>query len=127
MEQFKMSLEISKMMKDFNKVKTAKVLTIKKFNKLNQLCYYDRIDLTFKEIDDNCLKIIVELFENAGYKTTIKETTYQGIYDPSRVGELIEIHPTDLELLEKESRFAKYTTNQGSLKVKKSLISKLFN
>lgn len=104
MEQYKMSEQINKMMEDYSKIRVSKVLTIKKFNKLNHLCYYDRIDLTMKGVDENATKIIVELFENLGHKIEIKENKYQGIYDPSRVGELIEIYPTDLEILEKEKQ-----------------------
>jgi len=37
---------------DFNKVRTALKLEIKKFNKENQLCYYDSIDLTGKGLDE---------------------------------------------------------------------------
>lgn len=127
MEQYKMSEQINEMMEDYSKIRVSKVLTIKKFNKLNQLCYYDRIDLTMKDVDENATKIIVELFENAGYKAEIKENTYQGIYDPSRFGELIEIYPTDLEILEKENRFANYDMTSNFPKLKRGLFSNIFN
>lgn len=91
----------------FGEPRTSKTLTIKKFNKENQLCKYDSIDLTCCKIDDKALNLFIKMFESEGYKTEIKERTYFGIYDPSRMAELIEIYPTNEELLEKDIRFLK--------------------
>lgn len=87
---------------DFGKARTAIKLEIKKFNKNNQLCYYDSVDLTCKNITDEQLEIFVKMFSSAGFITNIKRHTYFGIYDPSRMGELIEIYPTDEELLQRD-------------------------
>lgn len=75
--------------------KTAVKFTVKKFNKHNQLCYYDSADLTGKDFTDAQLEIFSSLFSSAGFKTEIKKHTYFGIYDPSRFAELIEIYPND--------------------------------
>lgn len=87
---------------EFNKIRTAKKLEIKKFNRENELCYYDSLDLTFKGIDDKSLEVFSKMFLNAGFKVDVYEHQYQGIYDPSMVAKLIEIYPTDEELLRKE-------------------------
>lgn len=84
---------------EFDKIKTAKTLEIKKFNKDNQLCYYDSIDFTGKNIEP---EMIANILIKAGFKASIKSHQYSGIYDPSRMAELIEIYPTDEELLKKE-------------------------
>jgi hypothetical protein len=40
----------------------------------------------------------------AGFVTEIKKHTFFGIYDPSRTVNLIEVYPTDEELLQREIR-----------------------
>jgi hypothetical protein len=87
---------------DFGKARTAIKLEIKKLNKNNQLCYYDSVDLTCKNITDEQLEIFVKMFSSAGFITNIKRHTYFGIYDPSRMVELVEIYPTDEELLQRD-------------------------
>lgn len=86
---------------DLNKIKTALKLEIKKFNKENQLCYYDSIDLKSEEN----IELISRLFTKAGFKVDIIKTQYTGIYDPTRASKLIELYPTDEELLRKELRY----------------------
>lgn len=86
----------------FAEPKTATQFRIKKFNRDNQLCYYDSIDLTGRNVTEEQLKLFSKLFIRAGFETEIKTHTYFGIYDPSRMAELIEIYPTDEQLLEKD-------------------------
>lgn len=79
----------------FTEPKTATQFRIKKFNRDNQLCYYDSIDLTEKGITEEQLDLFSDLFTRAGFEIEVKTHTYFGIYDPSRMAELIEIYPTD--------------------------------
>lgn len=90
------------MIDNFNTPREAIKLEIKKFNRDNQLCYYDSVDLTCKNINDEQLEIFVKLFSSAGFTTNVKKHTYFGIYDPTRMVEIIEIYPTDEELLQRE-------------------------
>ena len=83
---------------DFEKERTAVKLEIKKFNKDGQLCYYDSVDLTCKDVSEEALEIFSRLFISAGFKVEIKKHTYFGIYDPSRMAELVALYPTDEEL-----------------------------
>lgn len=92
---------------DFGKPREAVKLEIKKFNRDNQLCYYDSVDLTCKNVTDEQLEIFTRLFSSAGFISNIKRHTYFGIYDPTRMAELIEIYPTDDELLQRELLFKK--------------------
>ncbi len=89
---------------DFAKTRTSVKLEIKKFNKENNLCYYDSVDLTCKNFTDEQVEIVSKLFTSAGFKVDVFKYTYFGIYDPSRNVNLIEIHPTDEQLLEREIR-----------------------
>lgn len=88
--------------KFFTEPKTATQFRIKKYNRDGQLCYYDSIDLTGKGITEEQLELFFKLFTHAGFETEIKTHTFFGIYDPSRTAELIEIYPTDEELLKKD-------------------------
>lgn len=94
--------------KFFNEPKTATQFRIKKFNRDNRLCYYDSIDLTGKGITEERLELFFKLFTRAGFETEIKTHTFFGIYDPSRMTELIEIYPTDEELLKKDLLYKKF-------------------
>ena len=87
---------------DFGKPNTATKLEIKKFNRERQLCYYDSIDLTCKGFTDLQVETISKLFISAGFKVDVKTHTYFGIYDPSRNAQLIEMYPTDEELLKRD-------------------------
>lgn len=62
------------MVDDFGKPREAIKLEIKKFNRDNQLCYYDSVDLTCKNVTDEQLEIFVKLFSSAGFTTNIKNT-----------------------------------------------------
>lgn len=95
-------------LKLFTEPKTATQFRIKKFNRDNQLCYYDSIDLTRRGVTEEQLDLFSNLFSRAGFKTEIKTHTYFGLYDPSRMAELIEIYPTDEQLLEKDLLYKKY-------------------
>lgn len=86
----------------FTEPKIATQLRIKKYNRDGQLCYYDSIDLTGKGVSEEHLELFSKLFIRAGFEPEIKTHTYFGIYDPSRMAELIEIYPTDEELLKKD-------------------------
>ena len=99
--------EVFKLMGEYNKPRTATKLEIKKFNKNNQLCYYDSIDLTGKDFTEKQIELFSKLFVSAGFKVDVYNHTYFGIYDPSRIGELIELYPTDEELLKTELRWKK--------------------
>ena len=92
----------------FNEPKTATQLRIKKYNRDGQLCYYDFIDLTGKGVSEEHLELFSKLFIRAGFETEVKEHRFFGIYDPSRMAELIEIYPTDEELLKKDLLWKKY-------------------
>jgi hypothetical protein len=85
-----------------DKPRTALKLEIKKFNRKEQLCYYDSVDLTCRDVSEDVLEIFSQLFVSAGFKVEIKTHTYFGIYDPSRMAELIELYPTDEELIRRE-------------------------
>ena len=80
---------------DFGKARTSIKLEIKKFNKNNQLCYYDSIDLTCKNFTGEQIEIVSKLFTSAKFKVDVHRYTYFGIYDPIRSVNLIEIYPTD--------------------------------
>lgn len=84
---------------DYSEPKEAIKIEIKKFNKYNQLCYFDSKDFTDEQIN-----LITNLFSSAGFVTEIRRHTYFGIYDPSQTAELIEIYPTDEQLLQTEIR-----------------------
>ena len=105
---------------NFGTPRTAVKLEIKKFNKEKQLCYYDFIDLTCKDVSDEALEIFSKLFVSAGFKVEIKKHTYFGIYDPSRMAELVEIHLTDEELLRRKLIYNKSKLQQmfGILNIK---------
>lgn len=90
---------------DFNKIRASLKLEIKKFNKENQLCYYDSIDLTGRGLSEENIELFAKLFTNTEFKIDLKKSEYTGIYDPSRGVELINLYPTDEELLRKELRY----------------------
>lgn len=90
--------------RDFNKINTISFITVKKLNNNGQLCYYDRIKVDFGEKE---LKTVKNLLEKAGFKVDTITHTYTGIYDPTRIAELIELYPTDEELLKKELLYKK--------------------
>lgn len=92
---------------NYGEPRTSIKLEIKKFNRNSQLCYYDSVDLSCKNFTDEQIEIISKLFISANFKVDIGKHTYFGIYDPSRVANLVEIYPTDVELLEKEMRLNK--------------------
>ena len=101
-----MEIDFMQTMKDFGKPRTATKLKIKKFNRNDKMCYFDEVDLTGEGFNEAQLAIISKLFLSAGFKTEVKNITYFGIYDPSRMVELIELYPTDEELDRKERAYA---------------------
>lgn len=96
-----MEIDYYTIAEEFTKARTASKLEIKKFNREGQLCYYDSIDLTGKGFTDLQVETVSKLFISAGFKVCVKTHTYFGIYDPSRNAQLIEIYPTDEELIKK--------------------------
>lgn len=86
----------------FYKENTSIKLEIKKFNKKGQLCYFDSVDLTCKGLTDEQIELFCKLFSSAGFKVDVKRHVYFGIYDPSRYADIVEIYPTDEQLLKTE-------------------------
>lgn len=82
--------------------KTAITIEIKKYNRKDELCYFDSICLVSRDVGKDTVGVIEELFKHAGFEVKVIERSYFGIYDPTRYAEIIQKYPTNEELLERE-------------------------